>query len=90
MSDQFYVLEPSNFTTLTTDAAFDGFNYAIDNDFIFLFGGSASADNSYCDQVMYVYDIHANTWTKKEMNLPVDIQGSAVCVREGEIFFFGG
>lgn len=90
MSDRFYILEPSNFATLTTDAAFDGFNYAIDNDFIFLFGGSASADNSYCDQVMYVYDIHANTWKKKEMSLPVDIQGSAVCVHEGEIFFFGG
>ena len=90
MSNQFYVLEPSNFATLNTDAAFDGFNYVIDNDFIFLFGGSSNADNNTCDQVMYVYDIHANTWAKKESKMPNYLKSASMCVNEGEIYFFGG
>ena len=91
MSNKFYVLGPENFATLNTDKAFKGFNYAIDNDFLFLFGGSETADsNSACSKTMYIYDIHENTWITKEKKFLSDMMCSSVCVREGEIYFFGG
>ena len=91
MSNKFYVLGPENFATLNTDTAFKGFNYAIDNDFLFLFGGSETADsNSACSKTMYIYDIHENTWVTKEKKFLSDMMCSSVCVREGEIYFFGG
>ena len=91
MSNKFYVLGPENFATLNTTTAFKGFNYVIDNDFLFLFVCSETYDsNSACSKTIYFYDIHENTCITKENKFLSDIMCSSVCVREGEIYFFGG
>ena len=85
------IMPPTDFATLTPGIDIKGFNFAILNNFLYVFGGGSAEYGTPNAQKIYIYDIIADSWsTRDDPKMPTNLMMSAVCTYNDEIYFFGG
>lgn len=85
------IMPPTDFATLKPGINIQGFNFAILNNFLYVFGGGSAEYGTPNAQKIYIYDIIADSWsTREDPKMPTNLMMSAVCTYNDEIYFFGG